>query len=224
MANTNEYFYYIHRTPESDYMKFFNKGLIDFDTSFKIGSTMEKVDENVLLNGGLQETMKTALRDGDKYVFLIKIPKCYFPEHEHRDGTWDVPIPLFYEKTVIDKFGRTGTWPVLIPCLIQGCYNKEKGFVTNPNFCPVFDPSGLKFAYEQLQPLRNSVSGYRNYDQYNKRNTNGTFELLYAYDKQNRTWDPFVKYYSEKFDVEPEVLFGEDYFDDELKEEKPKTM
>ena len=71
MINANEYFYYIHRTPESDYMKFFNKGLVDYDPSFTIESTMEKVNENVLLNGGLQETMKTSLRDGDEYVFLI---------------------------------------------------------------------------------------------------------------------------------------------------------
>jgi len=210
MTNQNEYFYYIHRTPESDYMSFFNKGLVDYDPTFAIESTMEKLDETVLLNGELQETMKKALRDGDEFVFLIKIPKCYFPDHEHRDGTWDVPIPLFYESKETDQYGRTGIYPVLIPCLIQGCYNKEKGFITNPNFSPVFDPSGLKFAYEQLQPMRNSTNGYKKYEQYNKRNKGNIIDL-YNFDKANATWEPFVEYYAKKFNVtEPAVLFDEE--------------
>ena len=216
--NTSDYFYYIHRTAESDYTKFFEKGLIDFDKTFVIESTMEKLDENVLPNGGLQEIMKTSFRDGDEYVFLIKIPKCYFPNHEHRNGTWDVPIPIFYERKEIDKYGREGIFPTLIPNLIQGCYNKEKGFITNPNFCPVFDPSGLKFAYEQLQPMKNSTNGYQKYEQYNKRNKGNIIDL-YNFDKTNDTWKPFVEYYAGKFGVEPVTLF-----DDESEEKTPRSI
>ena len=56
--NTNDYFYYLHKTPEADYTKFFEIGLIDYDKTFRIESTMEKVDENTLLHGGLEEVMK----------------------------------------------------------------------------------------------------------------------------------------------------------------------
>ena len=52
--NTNDYFYYLHKTPEADYTKFFEIGLIDYDKTFRIESTMEKVDENTLLHGGLE--------------------------------------------------------------------------------------------------------------------------------------------------------------------------
>ena len=221
--NTNDYYYYIHGTNEKDYTKFFRFGLIDYDKdAFRLESTMLRISDEDIANGRLQEIMT---KSKDKYgelwdnVFLIKIPKCYFPDHEHRDGTWDVPIPLFYEALVKDKNGVKDTYPILIPNLIQGCYSQEKGFITNDNYCPVFDPSGLKFAYEQIQPMKNSNGGYQKYEQYNKRNNVGDLRTLYEYDKQNKTWDAFVKYYSEKFGIEAGVLFGEDYFDEDVKEE-----
>ena len=176
---------------------------------------MEKVDENDLINAKLEERMK-AFRDLDENIFLIKIPKSYFPDREHRDGTWDVPIPVFYERKEKDKYGREGIFPTLIPNLIQGCYNKEKGFIKNPNFCPVFDPSGLKFAYEQLQPMRNQ--GYFRYEDYKKRN-NGNMRELFNYDKTNDIWKPFIEYYASKFNVEPVILF-----DDDKEEKIPKTI
>ena len=213
--NTNDYFYYLHKTPEADYTKFFEIGLIDYDKTFRIESTMEKVDENTLLHGGLEEVMKT-FREGDANIFLIKIPKSYFPDRQHRDGSWDVPIPVFYERKLKDKYGREGMYPVLIPNLVQGCYNKDKGFITNPDFCPVFDPSGLKFGYEQLQPMRND--GYFRYDDYMKRN-NADIRELYNYDKVNNTWEPFVEYYARKFNAEPVTLF-----DDESDEKTQKSV
>ena len=162
-ANKNEFNYYIHKSPVADYNSFFQKGLKDFDKNFVIESTMERISDEDIENGLLQDKMK-ALRETDENVFLIKIPKSYFPVRQHRNGNWDVPIPIFYEQKETDKYGREGVYPILIPNLIQGCYNKEKGFITNENYSPVFDPSGLKFAYEQLQPMRNA--GYSKYYEY----------------------------------------------------------
>ena len=71
------------------------------------------------------------LRETDENVFLIKIPKSYFPDRQHRNGNWDVPIPIFYEQQGTDEYGREGVYPILIPNLIQGCYNKKKGFITS---------------------------------------------------------------------------------------------
>lgn len=205
-ASKNEFNYYIHKSPVADYNSFFQKGLIDMDTSFKIGSTMERISDDDIANGLLQETMKV-LRETDENVFLIKIPKSYFPDRRHRDGSWDVPIPLFYEQKMKDEYGREGIYPILIPNLIQGCYNRQKGFITNENYSPVFDPSGLKFAYEQLQPMKNA--GYPKYYEYMKRNAGNMKELFY-FDRDNDTWRPFVEYYSVKFGCEEVVLFDDD--------------
>lgn len=204
----SEFNYYIHRSSVTDYNSFFKKGVIDKDTTFRIESTMERISDEDIANGFLENKMKE-LRNDDENVFLIKIPKCYFPTHEHRDGTWDVPIPLFYEKKMTDEFGNQKVWPILIPNLIQGCYNRQKGFIRNDNYCPVFDPSGLKFAYEQLQPMRNSQNGYINYEQYMKRNAGSMRELFY-FDRDNNIWGAFVDYYSSKFGTEEAVLFDDD--------------
>ena len=205
-ANKNEFNYYIHKSPVADYNSFFQKGLIDMDTTFKIESTMERLSDEDIANGLLQDKMK-ALRKTDENVFLIKIPKSYFPDREHRNGNWDVPIPIFYEQKGTDEYGRQGVYPILIPNLIQGCYNRQKGFITNENYSPVFDPSGLKFAYEQLQPMRNA--GYPKYYEYMKRNAGNMKELFY-FDRDNDTWGPFVEYYSSKFGCEEVVLFDDD--------------
>lgn len=203
----NEFNYYIHKSPVSDYSKFFKDGLYDFDSSFRIESTIERIADEDIQNGLLQEKMK-ALRETDETVLLIKIPKCYFPEVVHRDGNMDVPIPFLYERRLVDELGNSDIYPVIIPNLIQGCYSKKDGFITNENYCPVFDPSGLKFSYEQLEPIKNSR--YDLYQNYNKRNTLGNLESLYAFDKSSGTWDKFVEYYSHKFGVEPVLLFDEE--------------
>lgn len=117
-ANKNKFNYYKHMSPLSDYNSFFKKGLIDFDTSFRIESTMERISDEDIENGLLQDKMKV-LRETDENVFLIKIPKSYFPDRQHRNGNWDVPIPIFYEQQGTDEYGRKGVYPILIPNLIQ---------------------------------------------------------------------------------------------------------
>lgn len=193
----SEFNYYIHKTAFADYNSFFKNGVIDFDTSFKIESTMQRISDDDIANGYLETYMKN-LRETDENVILIKIPKCYFPDHCHRDGNWDVPIPLFYEAEGKDPIGREGVYPILIPNLIQGCYNRHKGFINNEGYCPVFDPSGLKFSEEQLEPMHRE--NYYKYNDYLKRNKCSMSEL-YIHDKSNKTWDSFIKYYSAKFGI-----------------------
>ena len=205
--NLSEFNYYIHRTPVADYTQFFNNGLIDYDRTFRIESTMERISDQDIAEGRLQDKM-TDLREGDENVFLIKIPKAYFPNIVHRDGSMDIPIPFFRDIQTTDEYGRENVYPLLIPNLIQGCYNKQKGFITNPNYCPVFDPSGLKFAYEQIQPMRDN--GYYKYTEYSKRNS-GSVADLFKFDQSNKTWGSFIEYYSRKFDVtSPAVVFNND--------------
>ena len=43
----------------------------------------------------------------------------------------NLPILTFYEQKEIDKYGRERIYPILISNLIQECYNKKNGFITN---------------------------------------------------------------------------------------------
>lgn len=204
----SEFNYYIHLSGEADYNKFFKGGLINFDKSYTMGSTMTKIPDEIISSGKLGNYMQEALRETDSLAILIKIPKSYFPTVIHRDGSMDIPIPILYEKRMCNPNGVEGIYPVVIPNLIQGCYSKTNGFITNPVYCPVFDPSGLKFAKEQLAVIKDQQ--YDKYLNYNKRNVQFNIMELYQFDKTAGTWDSFVEYYSTKFNVEPTILFDED--------------
>ena len=82
--NIDDYFYYVHGTSSEDYNEFFLTGIKDHDIFYRIETTMEKLDEGSLKNGELEKIMKNR-RDkvGElcENVFIIKIPKCYFPDH-----------------------------------------------------------------------------------------------------------------------------------------------
>lgn len=201
MNNKDDFYYFIHRTGESDYQQFFENGLYVYDKTNNITSTAEKLDSELINNGMLGNFMKNALRETDENVILLKIPKLYFPQVLHRTGKMDVPIPFLYEKELpnpSDQY-QIDIYPVIIPCLIQGVYSKKYGFVTNENYNPVFDPSGLKFSNEQLEPVRNMK--YDDYIRYNKRNNDYSCDYLYQFDKETGTWNDFTRYYSSKFNL-----------------------
>lgn len=202
MNNKDDFYYFIHRTGESDYQQFFENGLYVYDKTNNITSTAEKLDSELINDGRLGDFMKNALRETDENVILLKIPKMYFPQPVlHRTGRMDVPIPFLYEKELFDPAYQyqIDIYPVIIPCLIQGVYSKKYGFVANENYNPVFDPSGLKFSKEQLEPVRNMK--YEDYIRYNKRNTDYSCDYLYQFDKETGTWNDFTRYYSSKFNL-----------------------
>lgn len=198
-----KYNYYIHRTVSEDIDSFFNYGLIDYDPSFKIESTMELLTDEVAENKEeLANKMKSSIIGDDTYntVFLIKIPKDYFPYKYKGFKSLHIPMPIFKEKEDCNQKSLIhDTYPVLIPNLIQGCYNKKRGFISNPNYNPVYDPSGLKFGYEQLQELHNSFL----YD-YNKciqRNKTPVHEL-YKDDIEHDRWNEYVELFSKKLGID----------------------
>lgn len=205
MNNKDDFYYFIHRTEESDYQQFFENGLYVYDKTNNITSTAEKIDPELINAGELGDYMKKSI-SGDsagnyRNVILLKIPSMYFPRPVvHRNDKMDIPIPFLYEKELPTPSNQyhINLYPVVIPCLIQGVYSKEDGFVTNENYSPVFDPSGLKFSKEQLDPIHNLK--FDDYRKYSKRN-DLPCDYLYQFDKQTGTWNDFAKYYSSKFNL-----------------------
>lgn len=60
----------------------------------------------------LKDLVKTEINVKDNKIGIMRIG--------------DVSIPIFYEQKETDKYGREGVYPILIPNLIQGCYNKKR--------------------------------------------------------------------------------------------------
>lgn len=203
--NSNDYYYYLHKTlissPET-IESLFNEGLKS-RYHYSINSTLARVNEEDLKNKGLENEIMGYLGQGNQYnaVVIVKIPKRYFRDVIHRDGKMDPAVPLFRE------YSEEGwDWNSLFtPKLIQGVYCRDinKSF-TNPNFSPVFDPSGYQYSDEQLD----CFWSFNSSDWVNFANTrrNSSFEQLYTGDKTSKTWDSLISYYSQLYDVQPSQM------------------
>ena len=211
-----EYIYLVHSTEfESGELieDVFNSGLKSW-YGYSIHSTMEEVDENVINNRKLEEFMKSCVSGQYKTVFLIKIPKDYMGLVLHRDGHIDPPIPFFKDEE---------DYTVFTPHLIQGCYNKTTGlFVTNPNFSPIFDPTGLKFSDEQLNIFwsLNRFSTIKFAEGRKKLSSNE----LRKFDIENNTWKTIMKNYGMKYGmIKKEAIYDSSNYSIELERCKGHT-
>ena len=200
--NSNDYYYYLHKTlissPET-IESLFNEGLKS-RYHYSINSTLARVNEEDLKNNGLENEIMGYLGQGNQYnaVVIVKIPKRYFRDVIHRDGKMDPAVPLFRE------YSEEGwDWNSLFtPKLIQGVYCRDinKSF-TNPNFSPVFDPSGCQYSDEQLDCFWSSNSS--DWVNFANARRNSSFEQLYTRDKTSKTWDSLISHYSQLYDVLP---------------------
>lgn len=200
MIEKKDYYYFVHRTSAENYQSFFQNGIILYDPSYTIQSTLEKVEESVIQSGNLDSFIKNCVA-GDSYnkVFLVKIPKAYFDGIRTKTGRIYQPIPFLDERECMGlEVLAKRFYPVIIPCLIQGCYSREKGYITNPNFSPVFNPDGLKFSKEQIYNLQ-CCNMLAKSEECLLRNEKYRCDFLREFDKRNGTWNPFVKYFSELF-------------------------
>lgn len=214
MINNDEYYYYLHKTlissPET-IESLFNEGLKS-RYHYSINLTLARINaDDLKANGLLSETMGY-LGQNDQYnaVVIIKIPKRYFRGIIHRDGKMDPAVPMFRE------YSEEGwDWNSLFtPKLIQGVYCRDinKSF-TNPNFSPVFDPSGCQYSDEQLNNFWSSNS--IDWANFAKVRRNSSFEQLYASDKSNKTWDSIVSHYSQLYGVQPTQMINYEMSDED---------
>ena len=203
--NSNDYYYYLHKTlissPET-IESLFNEGLKS-RYHYNINSTLARVNEEDLKNNGLSNEIMGYLGLGDQYnaVVIVKIPKRYFRDVIHRDGKMDPAVPLFRE-----YLEEGWDWNSLFtPKLIQGVYCRDinKSF-TNPNFSPVFDPSGCQYSDEQLYHFWSFNSA--DWVNFAKTRRNSSFEQLYTSDKTSKTWDSLISHYSQLYNVKPSQI------------------
>lgn len=186
-----DFYYYLHKTKITDSSNIediFNNGLTSwYGTS--IHSTIYPIDEKAIVDNGLDSVMKNYLGDSEEYdsVFLFKIPKKYMTDRVHRDGKIDPPVPFLKQND--DKTVS------IISSLIQGVYCRDinKSF-TNPNFSPVFDPTGLKYSNEQI----NNLWGLNlsNWITFAKSRESASFSELTAIDINDYNWDRVIQFYS----------------------------
>lgn len=204
MANLsqNDYYYYLHKTNINNaeiIENVFNEGLKS-NYDYSMHSTLAPIDENELAAKGLQQIVINYLGDSEEYnsVFIIKVPKKYMSRVIHKDGSIDPTVPLYHSLEGYDTQFLTS----FTPKLVQGVYCRDinKSF-TNPNFNPVFDPSGSQFADEQITSLE-SLNLYSLANSLKERRKIPFQKLMYT-DKNSNMWDKIVDYYSQLYGVQP---------------------
>ena len=205
-----DYNYYLHKTyiskPEM-VESLFNQGLKS-RYRYSMHSTMYPVDEQTIKELGLAQTILNYLGSDQEYnaVVVIKVPKKYFSTVIHRDGKIDPSIPLFRE------YQEVGTeYNALFTArLIQGVYCRDINMsFTNPNFSPVFDPSGCQFSDEQIMAF--DGLGKANWREFARARRNLDFKEIYYGDKSEHTWDEVIKYYEQKYRVKMPPIGSQKY-------------
>lgn len=201
-----ECLYYLHGTEDESpetLEDIFNNGLKNYygtsmhSTMYPISNSNEFSDEDV------DEIAKKHCSGSFKSVFIIKVPRDYSGTVIHRDGFY-VPVPLLKKDT--------GYVTVFTPHLISKVYNKTiDSFISNPNFSPVFDPSGNIYTDEQITAFYGLnqlvwANFARQRKEYNAHE-------LFTMDKANHTFDNLVKGYSNRFNTKPTVsIFNADIY------------
>lgn len=193
-----DYIYLLHKTSEEspEFIEdIFNNGLKS-SYDYSIHSTLAEIKETDLQQFGLEQCIMNYLGDSEDYnsVVVVKIPKEYMLSAIHRGGKINPPVPFWKSND-----DRTTSFT---PHLIQGIYCKRvsKSF-TNPNFSPVYDPTGLKYSDEQI----NNMWSYNldNWITFANSRKNVDYGTLCQIDKQKQNWDRVIKYYSDMYGIQP---------------------
>ena len=193
--NEVEYEYYLHGTSDDSpetLESIFNTGLrLDGDVSLRLESTLFHINAEDLNNIGLNDIIKKyAQSEAFNSVFVVKIPKDYLSSRVHRDGTKDMPIPLFRT----DGNGNS----VLTANLVQGVYNKRMNLsITNSNFYPLYNPNGMAYSHEQFNEFA-SNDRYDLVDEYKKRQLT-PYYVQYKNDVSNNAFAEATQHYQNKF-------------------------
>lgn len=178
---------------EEDLADILNNGLISYyGTSIQF--TMRQLTEDELKKYDLGTLMKNYYPSKYNTVFLIKIPKEYMPDNINSLQS-NQPIPVFKQEGSRDNYGRKIIR--FTPHLIQGFYSQEKNtFITNPNFSPIFDPSGLVYSNEQVNNFE--ALGASSYQEEAYHRTKMSYQQLKLYDQKTGIFQQAMKKYSEK--------------------------
>lgn len=201
--NKQQYAYFLHGTheqSEESISSFFNDGLISYRGN-DMYSTMAPITNTDFQNDNLEGIIKNyGVNHGYESVFLIKIPIEYTATlvHVNHGNTMDFPIPLWKPTSEKDYYGRKIS--IFCPHLIQGVYNVEKGFITNPNYCPVYNPNGMQYDERQITELKNN--GRFEWAKFcsERSKDNITPDYLKEFDEEKNTFNALMESYKKKFE------------------------
>lgn len=202
-VNKQQYAYFLHGTHEESeetISNFFNEGLISYRGN-DMYSTMAPITSMDFQHDNLEGIIKSyGANHGFESVFLIKIPIEYTATlvHTNHGNTMDFPIPLWIPTSEKDYHGHKIS--IFCPHLIQGVYNVEKGFITNPNYCPVYNPNGMQYDERQITNLK--TEGRFEWAEFASARSKDNIipDYLKEYDENKKTFNSLMESYKKSFE------------------------
>lgn len=197
--NNNEFSYFFHSTVvtnQSFIDEIFTNGLLNYRGNDML-STMWPVKVN---DGELGTKLKEYAGMKGNAVFVIKIPKYYLTPRIVNGQMQQIPLPIWKP---LSLQGEHGDISQLSPELVYGVYLMEnEAFFNNPNYSPVYNPTGLQFDNAQIDYLLNNgaISMYN----FGINRKDKTFEELTQMDNIAHNWDNALAQYRQHFGLQEE--------------------
>ena len=201
----NEFVYFLHGATVrniDDIYNIFENGLIN-NTGTDMKSSMTMINRN-----GCQivDKIKEHPEIKGNVIFVIRIPLIYLAPVVIEGVAKQTPVPIW------KRLGKEEA--ELPPELVYGVYIKHMNSLkVNPNYSPVFDPTGLQFDNSQIEYLaKNNVVGwqegalnrrYRSYDDLKKDD-----EILHRFDYAMSFYNTHFGYYGYRKSEEKKREFG----------------
>ena len=190
----NEFIYFLHGTTiidESAISDIFDNGIINIYGD-NMNSTMIKAE----LNGGnIVKKVKEYPNIPGNAVFVIRIPKYYLTPRIKDGKLKQIPLPIWKSIEQNDTYNKASQ---LAPELIYGVYLKDKeSFKVNPNYSPVFNPSGMHYDSTQIDYLlSNSIVDWHIFATQRKEKP---YNVLKREDESVHAWDSAIAIYGSHF-------------------------
>lgn len=179
--NDKRFEYHIYADYSNDVVDVFTKGLreLDYDSTT---SYLGKAEGDIA-----SFVEEAAVKYHYPNYYVVRVPKDYL----HFDEKIMPAIPILLNGEVTSS-------------LIAGAYvyGREKDFVPNDNYTPLYDPSGMTYSRIQIDSMKKSNNAfYRGWIDFAINRENKTYEELLEADRNSSNkWDICMEYFK---DLEP---------------------
>ena len=178
MLDDKRFEYHIYADYSDDVNDVFTNGLRELDYN----STTSYLGK---AHGDVAAFVEEAV---DKYhypnYYVVRVPKDYL----YFNGKVLPAIPILLNGEVT-------------PSLIIGAYvyGREKDFIENENYTPLYDPSGMTYSRVQIDSMRNNNNSfYNDWIEFALNRENKTYEQLLEEDKlSSNPWGVYMEYFND---------------------------
>ncbi len=193
-----EYMYFLYGTTimnDEELAEVFAEGIVSQRVDDQLDNISSIMEPIAIPAGDIAHRTKAASQDiNGNAVFVIRIPKYYLEPRVINGKMIQVPLPI-WKRIETSSENKVSILP---PELIYGVYSKaEDKFKINPNWSPVFDPTGMQYDESQVKYFQDNGQVY--WQMFADERRHRTFDELVKTDEKLHSWNYALEIYSGHF-------------------------